>query len=384
MESLAQALLEDFDDAGFCETLLAILHNPTQRGDLALLYDEWILARLRQVKQQAPAVFYGQFVATLRREFPRQVYPPDLMAAMLSVTTQIHADQGDVAPDAWRSEIEEVFQHGLPQGVHPGWESLEPHYRPLRGHITVITGIASHFKTSFMHHMAINLARRQGWNFGLFSPEHHPLGSLGNMLVETYMGQPSTALSEEEREHALTWITDRFHIIRPPGETAPNLPWLLAVARMQKERYGLDGLIIDPWNYVDHTFDRREETETQYISRCLSMNKRFAEAQNVHVWVLAHPTKPMNGKATSGLYKDKYPPPTPYDIAGGAHWYNKNDNCLCCWRDAQEDSPVVEIHVQKVKHRIQCGRPGKVYLRFDGRRFHDMETAPATHWNERD
>lgn len=384
METLAQSLLQDFDDEGFCDCLMAILENETHRVDHTLLFEEWVLARLRQVQQRNTRIFFGNFIAPLRERFHGKVYPPDLMAAMLSVATEPQAEGGDVAPEEWDAEIEEVFLHGLPQGVHPGWETLAPHYRPLKGDMTVITGIASHFKSSLMHHLAINLARRHGWNFAAFNPEHHPLGSLGNALVETYMGQPSHALTTEDRAHAKTWIIDRFHMIRPTGETAPNLPWLLAVARVQKERYGLDGLILDPWNYIDHSFDRREETETQYISKCLSMIRRFAEAQQMHVWIVAHPTKPLNGKATSGPYKDKYPPPTPYDIAGGAHWYNKLDNCLCCWRDAQGDSDVVEIHIQKVRRRQQCGRPGKIELRFDGRRFHDLGDMTQPHWSERD
>jgi hypothetical protein len=82
-------------------------------------------------------------------------------------------------------------------------------------------------------------------------------------------------------------------------------------------------------------------------------------------------------------------------IAGNsAHWFNKMDFCLSCWRDEEdeEQSHIVEVHVQKNRRYDQCGWPGMGRLRYDGRRFYDVGDmtdvgALATtthHWTERD
>jgi twinkle protein len=57
--------------------------------------------------------------------------------------------------------------------------------------------------------------------------------------------------------------------------------------------------------------------------------------------------------------------PTPYDLAGSAHWFNKADNIITVHRDvADVHSTEVEIHVQKVRFK-HIGRVGLVTLRYD-------------------
>ena len=65
-------------------------------------------------------------------------------------------------------------------------------------------------------------------------------------------------------------------------------------------------------------------SETEYISQSLTTIRKFARRYDVHVWVVAHPTK---------MQKDNdgnYPIPTAYDAAGSTHWRNKADNVLFC------------------------------------------------------
>lgn len=76
------------------------------------------------------------------------------------------------------------------------------------------------------------------------------------------------------------------------------------------------------------------------------------------MWIVAHPTK---------MYKDsdgKYPIPTPYDIAGSAHFRNKADNCITVWRDLLDEERAVEIHIQKIRFR-EVGKVGKAELHYD-------------------
>ena len=87
-----------------------------------------------------------------------------------------------------------------------------------------------------------------------------------------------------------------------------------------------------------------------------------------HVWLVVHPAK---------LHRDrdgKRPIPTPYDISGSAHWFNKADNILCVHRDKTQVTQEVQILVQKIrfKHMGQVGETKLMYDKVVGRYFeHD-------------
>jgi twinkle protein len=104
----------------------------------------------------------------------------------------------------------------------------------------------------------------------------------------------------------------------------PSINAILAVAKALVLRKGIRGLVIDPWNEIEHG-RTQGQTETEYISIVLSRIRQFARAHGVHVWLVAHPAK---------LFKEangKYPVPGPYDVSGSAHWRNKADCCLAVW-----------------------------------------------------
>jgi twinkle protein len=132
---------------------------------------------------------------------------------------------------------------------------------------------------------------------------------------------------------------------------------VLEKAKVTVTRYGIKGLVLDPWNEFDHSRPAGM-TEPEYISDCLSKIRRFARKYDLHIWVVAHPTKLQKG------LDGNYPIPTPYDIAGAAHWRNKADNCITIWRDLTEVNKEVEIHIQKVRFR-EVGKVGLAKLHFD-------------------
>lgn len=133
---------------------------------------------------------------------------------------------------------------------------------------------------------------------------------------------------------------------------------VLKLAKALVFRKGIRGLVIDPWNELDHSRPSNL-SETEYISQALTKIRRFARTHEVHVWLVAHPTKLP--KQTDG----KYPVPTPYDVSGSANWRNKADNCLTVWRDLSEPhSREVQIHVQKIRFK-EVGQIGMARLNYD-------------------
>jgi twinkle protein len=100
-------------------------------------------------------------------------------------------------------------------------------------------------------------------------------------------------------------------------------------------------------------------SETEYISLSLSKIRQFCRHYDVHGWVSAHPRMLQKDKVSG-----EYSVPTPYEIAGSAHWYNKSDNCISIWRNKVDDEAPVEVHVQKIRFR-EIGALGTAYLTYD-------------------
>lgn len=251
------------------------------------------------------------------------------------------------------------YRYGVQKGTSTGWAAVDPLYTVMPGEWTLVTGIPGHGKSEFLDALTVNLAQQHGWRFGVFSPENQPIDYHIQKLAEKYIGKPmergfTERMSESDLDRATTWLQSRYTFVLPEE---PRLDSLLDVARQLVRAKGINGFILDPWNEIDH-LRPKELSETEYISKCLTLIRRFARSNDVHVWVVAHPTK---------LQKDldkKYPVPTPYDVAGSAHWRNKADNCLSIWRDSNERASSVEIHVQKVRKKA-VGRVGMATLNYD-------------------
>jgi twinkle protein len=257
------------------------------------------------------------------------------------------------------------YRNGYERGTHPGWDYLAAHYTIQEGQMTIVTGIPSHGKSEWLDALLVNLARNHGWNFGLYSPENHPIEQHVAKLCEKYIGKPfqegaSTRMTEAECEKAINWAHAHFAFLGTE-ESALSLDALLEKARQLVFRRGIKGLVLDPWNELEH-HRPPHLTETEYISQCLSRIRYFARSHNVHVWIVAHPVKML--KETDGKGKGKYPVPTPYDISGSANWYNKADNAISIWRDISQPGSPTHIYIQKIKFK-HIGKPGRVLMDYD-------------------
>jgi twinkle protein len=166
----------------------------------------------------------------------------------------------------------------------------------------------------------------------------------------------------------MDWLGQHITFLMP-DEEAPSIAHLLDLAKIQVYRHGIKGLILDPWNEIEHNRPAGL-SETEYISQVLSQIRRFARNHGVHIWIIAHPTKLR--KAETGEYAGQYPPPTPYDISGSAHFRNKADNCITIWRNVELNNNRVEVHIQKIRFR-EIGKPGMVELIYEPScgRFHE-------------
>jgi twinkle protein len=259
---------------------------------------------------------------------------------------------------------------GLPPGASTGWSTLDRYYTVGRGQWTVVTGMPGSGKSEFLDALLVNLAERDDWLFPVYSPENWPPEEHLIKLVEKRVRKPFNAgptprMTEQEYANGAAWVLERFVWL----DTEMKTPDELIAAALTYGSGRKLGVVLDPWNTLEH--QRAGMSETDYVSFILAEVTKLARAANAHVWLVVHPAKiPRNKDGTR-------PVPTPYDISGSAHWYNKPDSILTVHRNQASGSQDVEIHVQKVRFK-RLGHPGMTILKYDkttGRYFdHDGPT----------
>ena len=238
-----------------------------------------------------------------------------------------------------------------------GWPTLDNHFGLWIGEFMVVTGIPNHGKSTFVTNILVHLASTYGWRTAIFSPEMPVVPQYRDKIRRIKLGRPPR--DSWEADEADEWIHEYFRFIdHGPLEDLnedATIEWVIERATDAVIRDGVRVLLIDPWNELD-TSRRRDESMPDFIGRAIRMLKRFAKERQVVVIVVAHPTKEV-GKEGKGRM------PTPYDIEGSAHWYNKPDHVLIVHRP---DEKVNETAIRIAKVRFEeSGEKALVKMRFD-------------------
>ena len=242
-----------------------------------------------------------------------------------------------------------------------GWDNIDSLFRIPLGRLMVVTGIPSHGKSEWVDAMAINTAVNYGWSWAVCTQEH-PMDEHAGKLAEKYLNRPlydyegAEQASDSDLGIAEAWINRHFSFIREEGDEALTLDYVLERARIAVMRYGIRGLVIDPYNEIEHEFSRNMSQE-QYQSRFLARCRKFAARHDILFVIIAHPTKLDTGRGGA------VPVPGLYDISGSAHWKNKCDLGVTVFKPA--DLPnCADIYLEKRKFK-RWGKPGNTRLHWD-------------------
>jgi twinkle protein len=270
-----------------------------------------------------------------------------------------------ISPLSIKSKVSELYQKGFARGHDTGWPVLDEHFSVKAGELTVITGTPSHGKSHWLDSLLVNLALNHNYRTLIFSPENYPLELHASRILEKINQQPFfgyNRMSTDDMDTGMDFLDKHFKFI-VPDETQFTPTDIVNEAAQHMQSAFWTGIsfplavVIDPWNEMDH-YRPSSLTETEYISRILTEIRRFAREFKCHLFLVAHPQKLRRG--TDG----SYPVPTPYDIAGSAHFYNKPDNIITVWRDVMNAPTITQIHVQKVRFN-STGHPGMVELSYN-------------------
>lgn len=259
----------------------------------------------------------------------------------------------------------DILQNGYPDGLRTGWVEHDRLLRFDESGFTVVTGIPGHGKSTYLNNLLIRMAKRHGWRIGMFSPEMQPNKILMAQLVELSLGKGiRSGVSIDELNTVMDWLSGQVWIMKI-DEMDVTIDGILDKAMQMVKFHGINALVIDPWNYIEHKAG--DMTETNYISEALTKIKRFKDRYKVHVFLVAHPTKIR--KTDAGVFLV----PNLYDIAGSANFKNKMDNGIVVYRNAA--TGATEIHVLKVRWFF-LGEVGTCNMFYDKNTRIFSETGP--------
>lgn len=244
-----------------------------------------------------------------------------------------------------------------PLGLEPLADNSD-HTKPslylVPGTLTVLTGYANAGKSTVVEGI-IGSCLKRGLPVCLASFETRRKSILVNGLRASMLGIGPHQLNSADTSVCDSLIRSKLHIISQSvdEDEEMNLEYFLGLCRAAVLRHGVRVIVLDPWNELEHRM-RPHESETFYIGRALRAVLRFATIHDVAFWIVAHPTKPFEGKQKM---------PTLYDISGSANWANKPDFGLSYHRGPNN---TAELCVTKVRKGYP-GRRGNVKVTFDWR-----------------
>uniref|UniRef100_A0A453SY43 SF4 helicase domain-containing protein n=2 Tax=Aegilops tauschii subsp. strangulata TaxID=200361 RepID=A0A453SY43_AEGTS len=255
--------------------------------------------------------------------------------------------------------------HGDELGIPTGWKCMDGLYKVVPGELTIVTGVPNSGKSEWIDALLCNINNQCGWKFVLCSMENK-VRDHARKLLEKHIKKPFfdaryggsvERMSKDEFEEGKEWLNESFHLIRCEDDCLPSIDWVLNLAKAAVLRHGVRGLVIDPYNELDHQRPPNQ-TETEYVSQILTKIKRFAQHHSCHVWFVAHPRQLHNWTGA---------PPNMYDISGSAHFINKCDNGIVIHRNRDPDAgpvDVVQVCMKKVRNKV-IGQIGDAFLTYD-------------------
>lgn len=252
----------------------------------------------------------------------------------------------------YRDEVMDVFDNGLPRGHGAGVISLDRYYSVAPGMMSVITGIPGSGKTTWVTWLLYTLAKNHGMKFAMFSPEYPPklqIASLATLSTHKLLNSSVNPISRDELSDSMDWISKHFAFLDDADCSLDSI-----LNRCGKISDNIDGLVIDPYNYITLT---GEEIQTIAINKMLVRLKQAAVDMGIHIFIIAHPQK---------MYREggKIPVPRGYDISHSASWFQIADFGLSL--DARPDGLecVSDVVIWKCRYSWM-GKTGTARLEFD-------------------
>lgn len=257
-------------------------------------------------------------------------------------------------------KILKYFESGFCKGQSTGWEKLDKIFTIKRGYLMIITGIPTRGKSFFTDNLMVNLSKQYCFKHLIVSFEN-TLENHFSRFYAMFMNKSfsKNISSSQEISEAIRKIDPFF--LRLELDRGWGIDDIIMQAEYAVKRYGIDTLLIDPYNRLDRS--DMNDREDLYIGDILKKLSLCAKRLNILVMFVAHPKK---------LSRDEGSPDM-YSISGSADWYNMADYGITIHRDKGTDgklSSIMQVIVHKVKD-ITIGDPagGTIELTYNHQTF---------------
>lgn len=262
----------------------------------------------------------------------------------------------------------DMYDNGLPKGSTTYYPSIDKRWKWREGEVTVGTGYNNEGKSTLL---VVNLpllkCMYEGWKVGAFVPENMPEEEFYEELVHCLLGKttdiayPQYRATREEYIAAMNFVREHYILIYP--EKNQTLEELFVRFDYLVRKHGIRIAIFDPYNQIEHNYNRGETIDL-YVSRFMSLLKKFTVKRKLCTILVAHQNPPKT-RAANG--KD-LPRPDLYTIKNGGTIPDKADNVIYAYRPhrfSAEEDPLVEFGSEKLKKKkllmASCGPADLLY-----------------------
>jgi len=261
----------------------------------------------------------------------------------------------------YKTTVQNIYDGNVQKAISTGFEKLDKIYKIMPSTFNLITGIPNHGKSNFLDQILMNLAENENWKFLVYSPEHSTPNHL-RRLLEKRCRKPFDIgvyerINQTELNAGMDFLDTHFKFIETSDEI-PTIDYILAKAKVGKLRYGIKGLVIDPFNQISSDRDNNKR-EDEHIRDIIAKCQQFARNHQIIIWMVAHPHKLHRNDA--GVI----PPPDLYQVSGSAHWANMADVGIVIHRDFEEN--ITKIITRKIREQGVYGEIGQVEFDFNYR-----------------
>ncbi len=293
--------------------------------------------------------------------------------------------KGAYPAEEFADEIDALRTTGLQPGASIGWKVFNGVYTIPKGQWSVVTGLSSSGKSTWLDNVMVNMAREHGWKFLVCSPENQPIQRHIASLMEIYVGKkfglpdpkypgrPDTMyMSVEEHRLAYAFVCKHFYFINPP-ETEFTIDGIQKIAnKVYEDFFQFDGMVLDPYNEIEHKRPRGMN-ESDYVATVLHSFRDFARRLHIHFWFVAHPTKPVrlavkyqkSDLENEDVRKPVYQKITLFDVSGSSNWKSQCDFGIIVHRNLADLAAPSLIEIEKVRFRENGQQGTEVPLYYD-------------------
>ena len=253
----------------------------------------------------------------------------------------------------YRDQVQNMYDGNVQRAISTGFEKLDEIYKIMPSTFNLITGIPNHGKSNFLDQILMNLAEQQGWRFLLYSPEHSTPNHI-RRLLEKRCKKPFDIgvyerMTQEQLNAGIDFLNTHFKFLEAKDDI-PTIDYILSKAKASKQRHGIKGLIIDPFNQISTDRDAHKR-EDEHIRDIIAKCQQFARNHEIIIFMVAHPHKLHRNDA--GVI----PPPDLYQVSGSAHWANMADVGLVIHRDFEDNT--TKIITKKIREQGVYGEIGQ-------------------------